>query len=143
MPPASAPPRSPYTPPPPVFTTAASPVLDQYSWLSEPPAPSSTFTPPADLPPSTFSRRRSAAVPARLDDVLVVSFADMTEMSFAFKEGGVYVHATRRSAAFDFRVPISVVAEEIGILVHFATVCTQTRDAPHANTGPVQARQRW
>jgi hypothetical protein len=34
------------------------------------------------------SRRRSAAVPARLDDVLVVSFADMTEMSFAFKEGG-------------------------------------------------------
>jgi hypothetical protein len=56
------PPRSPYTPPSPVFTTAASPVLDQYSWLSEPPAPSSTFTPPADLPPSTFGSRLASSL---------------------------------------------------------------------------------
>ena len=53
----------------------------------------------------------------------------------------VYVHATRRSAAFDFRVPISVVAEEIGILVHFATVCTQTRDAPHAVTSLLERKR--
>ena len=50
------PPRSPYTPPSPMFTTTASPVLDQYPWLSELPPPS------ADCQPSTFGSRLASSL---------------------------------------------------------------------------------
>lgn len=58
------PPRSPYTVSSPTFTTAASPVLDQFAWESEAPSlpPASTVPSPVPTQSSTFGSRLASSL---------------------------------------------------------------------------------